>query len=672
MNMNGQHKRILFMISLPQTAEFETCNENVSECINKLREKRVDVCESIHREDLATLNQYDIVIIVAHHDTDEDALLLADGKLSMDDFVNSIPEDFCGELDFSSCYSASAMKAIKDRCPNCHIQASIHQTTLLVRLLAYPYVIDIVNEDNNIEYHDAYMKVLDMILEAASENSEDVEEFENVKLGEEKTSVYSPREVMRNSVFQILVFFHYDSAKEVVKAKAKRRQNNAEICDEFEIPISLRKDDEIAITLSFESTDNANIKVKNDEYTKYVTLKEEIVEEEFIVTLLPDFQCNSFLAQIEFAKDEECFVRTKYFNIDVTDRINKVPADIEMEIPTNDEKIIPQITPSELLNKYCLIFDDNVYKVIRRNVPEEETLFKSIFDNKTISNFIVIPNNKQTDVDTKAFEAGKFIYNNCVSLIEQINNNIDSYINMNNSNNGEIAKRINKSFILLKKRFKELDKHFYRIKFDGKESVRFQNVNSQEFKHIENDFLNMVSDVIYLDCQLYFLMKINKLVYLIDRFKENSKDKEKDRKEREKNKESILNDIKNTADNIFDLVISGGIDKELFDIFSKKANTSMVHPINSSNTTASFLALLLSMVCQKCEYIRRSQKDWDINVLQFMKEVSGPTMKRINDVICLLNNNDVIEEIRNYNQDRDTRISISAYYLLGIKVISVF
>ena len=165
--MNGQHKRILFMISLPQTAEFETCKDYVSDCINKLSERDVDVCESIHREDLATLNQYDIVIIVAHHDTDDDALLLADGKLTMGDFVNSIPEDFCGELDFSSCYSASAMMAIKDRCPNCHIHASIHQTTLVVRLLAYPYVIDIVNEDNNIEYHDAYMKVLDMILEAA-------------------------------------------------------------------------------------------------------------------------------------------------------------------------------------------------------------------------------------------------------------------------------------------------------------------------------------------------------------------------------------------------------------------------------------------------------------------------------------------------------------------------
>ena len=359
MNMNGQLKRILFMISLPQTAEFEMHKDHVSDCIDKLSERGVDVCESVHREDLSTISQYDIVIIVAHQDTDDDALLLADGKLSMDDFVDSIPEDFCGELDFSSCYSASVMKAIKDRCPNCHIQASINQTTLALRLLAYPYVIDMMNEDYHIEYHDAYMKVLDMILEAASESSDSEEDLpEQVKLGKRLTSVYSPKEVMRNSVFQILVFFHYDFEKEVVLVKVDEQQDNAKKRGEFKIPIRLKENDKIGITLRFESTDNKNIKVKNDEYTKYIILKEEIMDEEFIVALLPDFQCNSFLAQIEFAKDGDRFVRTKYFNINVTDRVNKIPADVGMEIPPRPEKPenLPTSNNEELIKKLQPIF----------------------------------------------------------------------------------------------------------------------------------------------------------------------------------------------------------------------------------------------------------------------------------------------------------------------------
>lgn len=644
--VNRQHKRILFMISLPQTAEFETCNENVSECINKLREKRVDVCESIHREDLATLNQYDIVIIVAHHDTDDDALLLADGKLSMDDFVNSIPEDFCGELDFSSCYSASAMKAIKDRCPNCHIQASIHQTTLLVRLLAYPYVIDIVNEDNNIEYHDAYMKVLDMILEAASESSESEEEQpEHVKLGQKMTSVYSPKEVMRNSVFQILVFFHYDFEKEVVLVKVDEQQDNAKIRGEFEIPISLKTDDKIGVTLSFESTDNDNIKVKNDEYTKYITLKEEIVEEEFIVTLLPDFQCNSFLAQIEMAKDGECFVKTRPFNINVTDRINKVPADIVMEIPANEEALIPQLKSSDLLEQYYRVFNTALLYEMYKDDND-----KRLFEGKISDGFKVIQNKKMDD-DLKVYEAGKFIYDRSEDLIKQIKSHIEDNDNQTKNENNELLNRINKSFMKLKKKADKLDAHFKKIKYDGKGNIiRFQDAIKQDFAHIEYDFLTLVTDVIYLDSQIYLLEKIKEIRALINKSSKN------------------IVSINNKATDFFTIVDKYGIDKDLFNMFRKDGKPSIIHS-RTDGVTASFLALLLAMACLKYESTKIKQKDWSINILQYMDEdLSVTTIKRMNDVVSLLNNNNVIDNIKKYNSDKDIRVSISAYYLQKVKV----
>ena len=314
MNMNGQHKRILFMISLPQTAEFETCNEHVSGCINKLREKGVDVCESIHHEDLATISQYDIVIIVAHHDTDDDALLLADGKLSMDDFVNSIPEDFCGELDFSSCYSASVMKGIKDRCPNCHIQASIHQTTLALRLLAYPYVIDIVNEDNNIEYHDAYMKVLDMMLEAATEIPE-VEDIELVKLGQKYTSVFMPEKVTRGEFFKLQIKMHLDidtgtlyfeDAKGNDPNTAQRKKNvaikNIQIGDELLLNLFFLDGDRgpiptEQIKIEEELKNNDNI------YTMRIPISKEDQTLVLHIKITNEYTYSKFFTIIKFLKD---------------------------------------------------------------------------------------------------------------------------------------------------------------------------------------------------------------------------------------------------------------------------------------------------------------------------------------------------------------------------------
>jgi len=338
-NLNTLHEKILFMISLPQTAEFEAYKANVSECINKLREKGVDVCESIHHEDLATISQYNIVIIVAHHDTDDDALLLADGKLSMDDFVNSIPEDFSGELDFSSCYSASVMKAIKNRCPNCHIQASIHQTTLALRLLAYPFVIDIVNEDNSIEYHDAYMKVLDMMLEAASESSESEEEQPDlVKLGNQLSSVYAPSEVKRASRFMIQIILHYDSESGTILAIAKGHEPDTiwrgklldNLCEGDIFSVKIRFDSENIYVVDDENA-------KHNEYVKQITVNDEVVEEQIMAEVASEFIGSSFWTIIDLLKENN-WVPSFKFKIIVSDNESKIPAEVVVEIPNKGEE----------------------------------------------------------------------------------------------------------------------------------------------------------------------------------------------------------------------------------------------------------------------------------------------------------------------------------------------
>lgn len=632
------------MISLPQTAEFESCKDHVSDCINKLSERGVDVCESIHREDLATISQYDIVIIVAHHDTDDDALLLADGKLSMDDFVNSIPKDFCGELDFSSCYSASVMKAIKDRCPNCHIQASIHQTTLALRLMAYPFVIDLINEDEKIEYHDAYMKVLDMILEAASEQSEDNEELEHVKLGGEKTSVYSPREVMRNSVFQILVFFHYDSENEVVKAKAIRRQNDAEVCDEFDIPISLKKDDEIAITLCFESTDNANIKVKNDEYTKYVTLKQEIVEEEFVVTLLSGFQCNSFLAQIEFAKDGECFVRTKYFNINVTDRLNKIPADVEMEIPQQQEK------PEDIIKCYVDVFTGRI--------------FDDDSSAGNYSNFQHILSKKNADSDKLHF-IRRFIYNNDLFL-----NQLRKFVDSSNKELSNLLRRDSKDEVItydivpllksciikIQEKLESLEAKFRSVKIKARGNLNFDEA-LPKIPSLESKFIDLSSEIKYIDYQIQML-KIYK--ELKDNLNKYSKE-----------------DIKESASDFWEYPHKHLVDQGLFDILRTKCDVGAIkHPKSGGDrgVTMPYLALLLAMVCGEYISVDKGKEDWYINIADYIdlskyKEESLRTPKnRINKFISVLRNQDVREAISRYMKTKVGKMSISAVLLFKMKV----
>ena len=627
--MNGQHKRILFMISLPQTAEFETCNENVSECINKLREKRVDVCESIHREDLATLNQYDIVIIVAHHDTDDDALLLADGKLSMDDFVNSIPEDFCGELDFSSCYSASVMKAIKDRCSNCHIQASIHQTTLALRLLAYPYVIDIINEDKNIEYHDAYMKVLDMMLEAASESSESEEEQpELVKLGNQLSSVYAPSEVKRASRFMIQIILHYDSESGTILAIAKGHEPDTiwrgklleNLCEGDKFSIKIRFDSE---NISVVDDENA----KHNEYVKQIIVSNEVVEEQFMVEVASEFSGSSFWTIIDLLKDNN-WVPSFKFKIIVSDNENKVPADIVMEIPQKNEDL------GSIYKRYLKNFTPEIFK-------ENHGKFQHNIA-------------KGDDEEASLFFIRKFLYNNDL-FTRHLNDVIDEYEKkMLTLGSLTLISSLNKYISTQREKLEILDEEIRTLK---RENVRYEDA-SQKFLALEDLFNDLCSCI----ARLYYQVE------LLDRFE----------KIRERYKKRTCIGISNDADWFWEIPHLYSVDREILEIFRKEGGTSSIIHSKSKGVTMPFLALLLAMLCGEYKSVDKGGEDWTINVgkyIDFRKDKDKYEYKtlrtaknRINKLVGLLDRDDIREIIKKYQETEEGKISVLAYYLLKVKV----
>ena len=391
-----QRKKILFLISLPSTSEFQECVLDVNDCLDELRQLHVDVREHIRREDIAEANNYDVVIVVAHRDISSDELVLADGTMLIKDFVSSIPSDFKGVIDFSSCYSATAFNAIKDRCPQCKVQVAIVETTLLRRLIIYPSIVECLYDNPTIDYATAYKEVSKAFDYAMDEiDSKDSDIVPMTHLGEQMTSIYAPKEVKRDSVFQIIVFFHYDFEKSVIKVKAERWQTNAIIRDDFEIPFLLNENDEISVSLSFDSTDNDNIRVKDNEYSKTVAIKKELLVEKFIVIVMPDFRNNSFLANIEMTKEDEPFIRCA-FNIDVTDHENKAPADIEMEIPQQprEPEVLTTTHNEEFIKQLMPIFYNDLDKIekfltmIRGMKPNAITdIVNDYVDNGWISNY---------------------------------------------------------------------------------------------------------------------------------------------------------------------------------------------------------------------------------------------------------------------------------------------
>lgn len=618
------------MISLPQTAEFETCKNYVSDCINKLSERGVDVCESIHRKDLAAISQYDIVIIVAHHDTDDDALLLADGKLSVDDFVNSIPEDFIGELDFSSCYSASAMKAIKNRCPDCHIQASIHQTTLALRLMAYPFVIDLIKEDEEIEYHDAYMKVLDMMLEAASESSESEEEQpELVKLGNQLSSVYAPSEVKRASRFMIQIIMHYDSESGSILAIAKGHEPDTiwrgklleNLCEGDMFSIKIRFDSDNICVVDDENA-------KHNEYVKQITVSDEVIEEQIMVEVASEFSGFSFWTIIDLLKGNN-WVPSFKFKIIVSDNENKIPAEIVMEMPQKLENL-GSIYKRYLKNFTPEVFNKENYDKFQHNIA------------------------KGDDEEASLFFIRKFLYNNGL-FTKHLMVVIDEYEKkLLTLGSSTLISSLNKYVSTQREKLEILDEHIRTIK---RENVRYEDA-SQKFLALEDLFNDLCSSITRLYLQ----------VELLDRFE----------KIRKTYKQSTYIKISNNADWFWEIPHLYSLDSKILEIFRKEGGTGSIIHSKSKGVTMPFLALLLAMLCGEYKSVDKGGEDWTINVgkyIDFRKDKDKYEYKtirtaknRINKLVGLLDRDDIREQIKKYQETEEGRISVLAYYLLKVKV----
>lgn len=123
--------------------------------------------------------------------------------------------------------------------------------------------------------------------------------------------------------------------------------------------------------------------------------------------------------------------------------------------------------------------------------------------------------------------------------------------------------------------------------------------------------------------------------------------------------------IRNRAYEFWTLIDEERVDKALFRIFMEKSRTKSL--ISKGKVPAPYLTLLIAMSSLRYESVKNSQEDWKISTDIFIGETSVPTKDRVNEVMALLNKEEVIKYIDDY-QNKCPTISISAYYLRKINV----
>lgn len=309
-----QHKRILFLISLPQTPEFANDKEEIDECLSELRELQVDVREHICQEDLSVANEYNVVIVIAHYDNVNDMLVLADDVMPIQDFVSYLPHDFSGLIDFCSCHSVVAFQAIKNRCPSCLAKVSLKTVPLLRRIIIYPSVIERFLGDDSLDYDTAFEQVskeYDKILGEISDGRET--EPEMAHLGQKKTSIYSPFEITKKSIVPIHVFLHYDAEESQISKQVYPNTNihiNSHDLKDVEIG------DKLTITISFFGYDKEHVHEHVHVYgndSKDVTVTDNKQEVRFFIGLDEEFCASDLGCSIDILKDDHIINKYPFF-----------------------------------------------------------------------------------------------------------------------------------------------------------------------------------------------------------------------------------------------------------------------------------------------------------------------------------------------------------------------
>lgn len=330
-----KHRRVKFLISLPNRSEFHKDKKTVEEFLRRIQSSGATVVSDISKKSLSDISGYDVVIIVAHHDIDRDGLETRMGLINTSTLITLLPKDFHGIVDLSCCYSDTLMNSIKEHCPDCHVQATSIQTTLLFRLSIYPTVIKSFVSDNKREYHDIYKTVFDHALSLIRKRGlSDSSHDDTVKLGAYASSVFSPSVVKRNVPFMVQFFLHKDTESDNVLLMAKRMDPSTGFVDTQQLPIRLKMRDRIAIEVSIISPENNLIKIDNP--VKEIVWGNFTTKLQFALTVDSNFKADSFLVDSKIEVNRVP-VGVCMFRVSVEDKINEVPAHVDL-IPYNREK----------------------------------------------------------------------------------------------------------------------------------------------------------------------------------------------------------------------------------------------------------------------------------------------------------------------------------------------
>jgi len=254
-------------------------------------------------DDIAQINQYDTVVLFAHHSNDSDQIEIGDGQMVRSEtLVNTIPEGCRLILDMTSCYSSYLIPKIKARIPDSRIIGINVATSINLRLFLLTQIVDQLVHRKAANYFEAFQNVLTQLDLATNSviKGAKVVDHTSAHLGSNlQSTVYAPREAKRGDDFLVSVFMHKNEDAEELEIMAKNIDENLEKRASKRISIKVKNGDKIEFQLAQTRQGASGFTI--DKKTKSFFWGGGVNTVEFVVSVSHDCPLSKFVASIKIS-----------------------------------------------------------------------------------------------------------------------------------------------------------------------------------------------------------------------------------------------------------------------------------------------------------------------------------------------------------------------------------
>lgn len=253
--------------------------------------------------DVAAVNHYDVVIVIAHHSDNSDEIESVGNMIGSTAFVGAIPSDTRAVIDLTSCYSAYLIPKIKGHIPASKIIGITVQTKLTLRL----YLLEKVLEELACHPQQSYIEALQTVISQLPSTQGSLrlkDATPDVRLGSKLSStVFAPKEAKRGEDFIVSVFMHKQDDSDEVELMARAIDESLTKKVTKRITFKVKNGDKVdfQFVLSKQMSESFHI----DKHTKGLVWDGDINSVEFIVSVDANCSASSFIGKIKMSINKE-------------------------------------------------------------------------------------------------------------------------------------------------------------------------------------------------------------------------------------------------------------------------------------------------------------------------------------------------------------------------------